>query len=111
MKTRLKLSDLYCADPIKACRLALRRTAKICERDRLERINDLLGMHGTEALRGNWQNGYWCDIVAAYANTGDSYAPTVIHLRGWCSGAPGRFFVSSWGDFVESPAARQYGIE
>lgn len=101
MKTSLKLADLYREDPQKACRLALRFTQKIPWKKRLQAVNDLLGLHGTEAIRGEWQNGYWCDIVAAYCNTGDTYALTVLHVRGDWSGSPGRFIVSSWGDFVE----------
>lgn len=99
MKTNL--SDLYCSNPLKACQLALRRTASVPAKTRLEVINRLLGMHGTEAIRGEWQNGYWCDIVAAYVNAGDTYALTVIQVRGDWSGAPSRFIVSSVGDFVE----------
>ncbi len=102
----INLSDLYSRDPLKACRLALRRTANVPERDRLDKINALLGMHGTEALRGEWQNGYWCDIVAAYCNTGDTYALTVMHVRGEWSGAASRFIVTSWGDFVERNGER-----
>lgn len=101
------LLDLYAQDPIRACRLALRRTAHLPEHsrepggDRIDRINALLGLHGTEAIRGDWQNGYWCDIVAVYCNTGDTYAPTVMQIRGDWSGAASRFIVSSWGDWVE----------
>lgn len=95
------LSDLYAIDPLKACRLALRRTASLPENDRLEAINKLLGMHGTEAIRGDWQNGYWCDIVAAYCNTGDTYALTVLQVRPESSWQSSRFIVSSWGDWVE----------
>lgn len=103
------LSDLYCADPVRACRLALRRTVQVSERNRLDAINTLLGLHGTEAIQGDWQNGYWCDIVAAYANTGDTYAPTVLQVRGDWSGARSRFIVSSVGDFVERNGKR-FGI-
>lgn len=100
-QAKAQLSDLYAADPVKACRLALRRTAHLSETDRLEAINTLLGTFGTESIRGEWQNGYWCDIVAAYCNTGDTYAVTVIQVRGDWSGARSRFIVSTMGDFVE----------
>lgn len=103
------LSYLYCADPVRACRLALRRTVQVSERNRLDAINTLLGLHGTEAIQGDWQNGYWCDIVAAYANTGDTYAPTVLQVRGDWPGARSRFIVSSVGDFVERNEKR-FGI-
>ena len=95
------LAEMYAQDPMKACRLALRRTVKVPENDRLEAINKLLGLHGTEAIRGEWQNGYWCDIVAAYCNTGDTYALTVIQVRGEYSFQSSRFIISTMGDFVE----------
>lgn len=95
------LSELYGSNPVKACQLALRRTRNVPSRDRLEAINTLLGLHGTEAIRGDWQNGYWCDIVAAYCNTGDTYGVTVLHVRGDWSGHPGSFIVGTMGDFVE----------
>lgn len=105
MKTNL--ADLYRTDPIRACRLALRRTARLpahsCEpgKDRIDVINRLLEMHGTEAIRGAWQNGYWCDVCAVYANAGETYAPTVIEVREDGPGAWSRFIVSTVGDFVE----------
>ncbi len=101
MKTKENLEDLYKINPLKACRLALRRTSSLPENDRLEAINKLLGMYGTEAIRGEWQNGYWCNIVAVYCNTGDTYALTVIQVRGECRFNNSRFIVSSWGDWVE----------
>jgi len=81
--------------------MALRKTVNIPWQKRLEVIDKLLGTHGTEAIRGDWQNGYWCDIVAAYCNTGDTYAVTVIHVRGNGWNPQGRFIVSTMGDFVE----------
>jgi len=90
------LADLYRVDPAHACRLALRRTRKIDERHRLEKINELLEMHGVEAIRGEWENGYWCDVVAEYCNAGDTYDCTVVHTRG------GRFLVTTLGDYVET---------
>lgn len=106
-----KLEDLYRQDPVKACRRALRLTVNIPWKERLEAIDKLLGTCGTEAIRGEWQNGYWCDIVATYCNTGDTYALTVIHVRGDGSwNEPGRFIVSSWGDWVERNE-RRYGLQ
>lgn len=104
------LEDLYCTDPLKACRSALARTRKVRWQDRLEAIDKLLGTYGTEAIRGEWQNGYWCDIVAAYCNTGDTYALTVIHVRGDGWNPAGRFIVSTMGDWVEKNT-RRYRIE
>ena len=108
--SRAVLEDDYCKDARKACQRALRLTREVNERNRLEAINTLLGMHGTEAIRGDWQNGYWCDIVAAYCNTGDTYATTVLQVRGDSSFRSSRFIVSSWGDFVER-FSKKYGIE
>ena len=95
------LETEYSADPVKACRKALRWTNHIPEIDRLEVINSLLGTHGTEAVRGDWQNGYWCDIVAVFCNAGDTYDTTVIQVRGETRFHNSRFFVGNLGDFVE----------
>ncbi len=95
------IDDTYRGDPRKACQIALRRTAKVPWKDRLEAINKLLKGYGTEAIRGDWQNGYWGDIVACYVNMGDTYTTTVLHVRGDWSGGKSRFIVSSFGDWVE----------
>ncbi len=95
------LADLYRVKPLEACRRALHLTRKIKRVERLEAINKLLGFYGTEAIRGAWQNGFWADIVAAYVNTGETYALTVIEQRGATRFHNSRFFVSSMGDFVE----------
>ncbi len=95
-----RFEDLYRTDPVKACRAALKATQQgVSTRDRLEAINDLLGAYGVEAIRGEWENGYWCDIVAAYCNMGDTYATTVLEVRTGFGGS--RFIVSTMGDFVE----------
>ncbi len=108
--SRAVLEDDYSKDARKACQRALSLTREVDENNRLEAINTLLGMHGTEAIRGEWQNGYWGDIVAAYCNTGDTYATTVLQVRGDSSFRSSRFIVSSWGDFVERNG-KKYGIE
>ena len=108
--SRAVLEDDYSKDARKACQRALRLTREVNERNRLETINVLLGMHGTEAIRGDWQNGYWGDIVAAYCNTGDTYATTVLRVRGDSSFRSSRFIVCSWGDFMERNG-KKYGIE
>jgi len=100
MKTQ-DLETLYHSNPLAACRKALRITRKLPEEKRLEEINKLLKMHGTEAIRGEWQNGFWCDIVASYCNAGETYALTVIQVRGESRYDKSRFIVSSMGDFVE----------
>jgi hypothetical protein len=106
MKLRIDLAELYRTDPTKACRLALKRTANIPENERLDAIDKLLGTFGVEAIRGDWQNGYWCDIVAVYCNTGDTYATTVMQIRGETSWQNSRFIVTSWGDWVERNTER-----
>ena len=108
--SRAVLEDDYSKDARKACQRALSLTRDVRENNRLEAINTLLGMHGTEAIRGDWQNGYWGDIVAAYCNTGDTYATTVLQVRGDFSSRSSSFIVSSWGDFVERNG-KKYGIE
>lgn len=100
-KASAPLGDLYSEDPGRACRVALHLTRFEREHERLGLINQLLGMFGVEAIRGEWQNGYWCDIRAVYCNAGETYALTVIHARGDWSGAPGEFIVASFGDYIE----------
>jgi len=92
------LGDDYRRDPIKACRKALRMTSTIARPPRrLRAIDRLLGMHGVEIIRGRG------NFVIQYANSGDSYACTVLLFPS------GAFRVSSWGDVVETRSAA-YGI-
>lgn len=95
------LDDVYRGDPVKACRLALRRTQKIHWKERMEAINKLLRAYGVGGVCGEPQNGYWGDVVATYINMGETYAPTVLCVRGDWSGGRPRFIVASWGDWVE----------
>ena len=97
---KMSIADQYKTNPVAACRRALQATRNVRWQDRLDAIDKLLGTCGTEAIRGEWQNGYWCDIVAVYCNTGDTYAVTVIHVAD-ARNPEGRFIVSSWGDWVE----------
>ncbi len=72
-------------------------TMYLKERDaKLEACNVLLEGHGIEAIRGEWQNGYWCDIKCVYINQGDTYAATILYDRdhGWQ--------VTSYGDWIEA---------
>lgn len=101
---KYQLADLACSDPVKACKLALRRTRHIDHRTRADVCNHLLGMHGVEAIRGEWQNGYWCDIVATYCNNGDMYDTTIIFPR------DGRPLVTTLGDWIECNGER-YGVQ
>ena len=61
-------------------------------------LNDLIEGHGVEAIRkeGEHVDNYYFDIVATYINTGDTYAPTIIH-----DSETGEFFFISYGDFYE----------
>ncbi len=99
MSKRLDLETLYRTDPQRACRLALRRimrATKIGRETAISEVSRLLGLYGAEAIRGEWQGGYWCDIVAEYANAGDAYACTVLYdVR------TGRYLVTSYGDWIE----------
>ncbi len=92
------LGDDYRNNPEAACRKALRLTRAIRNPSRrLRAIDRLLGMHGIESVRTrNGEHGF------SYANTGDSYACTVVLF------ASGTFRVSSWGDIVERDNGRHY---
>ena len=98
---KIDLSEVYCSDPERACRLALRRTAHIHWKERMPEIDKLLGLSGVESIHGEWQNGYWCNVVASYCNTGDTYATTVVHVRGDTWDESGCFLVCSWGSWLE----------
>lgn len=93
------LAELYKVNPARACRLALRRTAEVPARERLQEVNGLLGLYGVKGVRGEWVGGYWADIVLGYVNAGDTYAVTVCEVPDKWGGH--RFFVGSWGDWVE----------
>jgi hypothetical protein len=59
-------------------------------------INQVLTGYGIESVcTSKWKNGYWCDILCAYVNMGDSYISTVIHHR------KHGFMVASIGDVIE----------
>jgi hypothetical protein len=62
----------------------------------LHAINQILEGYGIESLRTTkFKNGYWCDILCAYVNMGDSYIHTVIRHR------KHGFMVASIGDIIE----------
>ena len=44
-------------------------------------INQILYGFGIESVEGEWQNGYWCNILFTYVSMGFSYVPTIIHHR------------------------------
>lgn len=70
----------------------------------LDKINDLVGGYGVEAIEGNWHDRYYQNIVALYVNRGDTYVTTMLYDT-----VRGTWHVSSWGDFVEH-YERKYGI-
>jgi hypothetical protein len=48
--------------------------------------------------------------VASYCNTGDTYALTVVHVRGDTWDESGCFLVTSWGDWLEQNE-RKFRVE
>ena len=96
------LEDVYKGDPVKACRIAVRRTAKIANiEERAEAINKMLRMYGVESIRGEYVSYYWQDCNAIYCNAGDTYNVTVIFPTR--SGKP---YIGTWGDWVERNGQR-----
>jgi hypothetical protein len=67
--------------------------------------NSLFDGHGIEPIRGKWHDRYYQDIVALYVNMGDTYNTTLLF-----DAVKTKFYVTSWGDFVESKS-RLYEIE
>jgi hypothetical protein len=66
-------------------------SVKVNGQTRMERIDKILGTHGVEYVpQGKGANSppfYYC-------NSGDTYAVTIIKIRG-------RFRIGTWGDIVE----------
>ena len=44
-------------------------------------FNQILFGFGIELVEGEWQNGYWCNILFTYVSMGFSDLPTIIHHR------------------------------
>ena len=44
-------------------------------------FNQILYGFGVESVVGDWQNGYWCNILFTYVNMGFTDVPTIIHHR------------------------------
>lgn len=109
--TKPTIDDIYKENPVKACRMALKRTAHLNTQtspSRMTAINSLLRGYGIESIKGDWQDGWWCDIVADYVNMGDTYNTTVMMVReDYGNGA--NYIVSTFGDFVEKNT-KKYGI-
>lgn len=70
----------------------------------LETASKMLDAYGVEVINGDWQGGYYADIVALYVNAGDSYDPTLIYVT-----ATDKFVVGSVGDWVERNGDK-YGV-
>lgn len=102
--------DLYKKNPAVACKSAIAKTRQVPMKDRMEAINKLLHGYGVEAIRGEWQNGYWCDIVATYVNMGDTYDTTVMMVRGKSRMDNAKIIVTSYGDWIEQ-YGEKYGIQ
>jgi hypothetical protein len=65
---------------------------------RLAALDELLGTHGVESIRTTEHiDRYWFDCRACYLNTGDTYNTTILFDT-----KKDRFYLTSWGDFVES---------
>ena len=64
-------------------------------------IESLLEGNGVEPLKGDHVDNYYMDINILYINLGDTYTPTVLYDT-----LLNRFFVCSWGDYIESKPKR-----
>ena len=64
----------------------------------LDAINAEIGGNGVESLQpeGAYIDRYYYNIVALYINTGDTYNLTVVYDT-----EQERFYVTSWGDWLE----------
>lgn len=62
--------------------------------DALERVSDIVGGYGVEAL---FDEDNPKDAVLIYVNMGDTYRDTVCYHCG-----QDVFYIGSWGDFVEN---------
>jgi hypothetical protein len=65
----------------------------------MQAINEELGLYGVECIRdGNMWERYWCDHCLMYANTGETYTPTILYET-----QTGRFIVTDLGTWLEEP--------
>ena len=64
-------------------------------------IETLLEGYGVEPLKGDHVDNYYMDINILYVNLGDTYTPTVLYDT-----LLNRFFICSWGDYIESKPKR-----
>jgi len=101
---RYSLEDMYRENPSTACRKALKMTVGMEPEERLEKISDLIGGYGVEAIEGNGNDRYYMDTVALYVNMGDTYNTTVLYNT-----QIDKYAIVSWGDWVERNQ-RRYDI-
>lgn len=65
----------------------------------MEAVDKLLGTCGVEAIESpdaSWGR-FWMDIVAVYANTGDSYGGTILY-----DVERRTFYATTWADWIET---------
>lgn len=63
--------------------------------------NTLLEGFGVEKIDGPHVDHYYMNINILYVNLGDTYTPTVLYDT-----LLNRFFICSWGDYIESKPKR-----
>lgn len=78
------------------------RNRDLTVEERMEAVNELIGGFGVEFHRSP-ESAYDAEKAAGitYVNKGDTYDPTICHLR-FNDDLPGKFVLSSWGDAVET---------
>lgn len=62
----------------------------------LAEVDSAVGGHGVESTEGDWVDRYYQNIVLLYVNMGDTYTTTLAFDTNTT-----RFYVTSWGDWVE----------
>jgi len=76
------------------------RTSELVEKA----LDAELGTHGVESVTGDTWDRFYCDAVAIYLNTADTYATTLIFDI-----PAGRWIIADLGSFVDRKQ-RSYGI-
>ena len=91
IKKLCQIKDVTVADAKEIRAIMQWPVASKFEETRMDLIDRVLRTHGVEFIQGNGTEGS-PDIL--YCNAGDTYAITVLKVRG-------RFIVGCWGDIVE----------
>ena len=90
VKSLMQIKDVTEADA-QAIRAIMKGEPKVDGLTRMQRIDAILHTHGVEYIPcGKGANS----PSIRYCNAGDTYATTVLKIRG-------RFYVGCWGDWVE----------